>query len=287
MNKQHVAAVLAAAMVGGVAIAQQGGESKKPAASKPAEQSPMAGPKVGDRAGKPSVVERGIDGKVTRLDQWPALVAVKKLNLDEKSKAAVAKLEAEQAAAMDKMMSENLLEIAAIAGNFQSGDVMEGLAALKKLRQDHPVLQDREMLTQRISALLTKEQGAELSRMVQDYWQALIQEASDAASTRGEKGGAARVAGAEALRLLGQDVKASYERVIGQQVKDFDALIKTLGLSGEQESRVRRIVDDAFAKARGNSSKMNKSDVFWKVWKELDTNQRSLLVERFKEQAKP
>lgn len=239
-----------------------------------------------DRTGKPTLVERGLGGKVTRLDEWPALAAARKLALDDKARAAVAKLEADQAAALDKMMTESLPEIATVANAFQSGDTADGLAGIRRLREKYPVLNERELLAQRIGAILGKEQGHELSIMVQEYWNALIQEASDAAKTRGEKSGAGKVAGAEALRLLGRDIKASYERVIGQQVRDLDAFIKSIGLTSEQESRVRRIIDDAFSKAGGNTSKVNKTEVFWGVWKELDARQRAAVMDQFRNRVK-
>ncbi|MFT3683394.1 MAG: hypothetical protein QM783_00475 [Phycisphaerales bacterium] len=290
----HVFAIIAAAGLSAAAFAQPPME-KKPAEqpstepqpeSKPAEKGPLSGPKLPDRTGKPTLVEHGADGKVKRLDEWPALAAVRKLPIDENAKKAIAKLEATQAAALDKMMTESLPEIAAIANAFQSGDTAEGLAGVRKLRLNHPVLDERELLAQRISALIGKEQGHELSLMVQEYWNALNQEAAGAAQSRGERTAANRVAMGEALRLLGQDIKASYDRVIGQQVHDFDVLIKSLGLTGEQESKVRAIVSDSFAKAGGNTSKVDKTAVFWKIWRELDTRQRAALADQFKGRVK-
>jgi hypothetical protein len=291
-------AIIAAAGLAGAAFAQPA-EDHKPADQKPGEQpaepqpetkptdkSPLAGPKLPDRTGKPTLVEHGADGKVKRLDEWPALAAVRKLPLDENAKKAVAKLEVEQAVAMDKMMTESLPEIAAIANAFQSGDTAEGLAGIRKLRQNHPVLAEREMLAQRISVLVGKEQGHELSLMVQEYWNALITEASGGAQTRAEMAAANRVASGEALRLLGQDIKASYDRVIGQQVRDFDALIKSLSLTAEQESKVRAIVNDAASKAGNNPSKMDKTAVFWKIWHELDARQRAAVTDQFKGRVK-
>lgn len=275
--KTKLLSVLVPCLMTGVAFAQTG----EPEAQPPA-RSPLAGPKVPSREGKTSLVERGADGKVKRLEEWPALAALRKLKLDDATRKAVQKLETEQAAAMDKFLSENLLEIAAVANAFQSGDTQEGLAGIKKLQADHPALDDRTRLSQKLGKILTKEQDAEMRAMIQEYWNALVQEESESAKTRGEKASAGKIAGAESLRLLGSDIKASYERVIGQQVKDFDDFIKKLGLNPEQEGKVRRVVDDAFAKSKGDKKKVNKSEVFWKIWKELDAKQRNTLVELFR-----
>jgi hypothetical protein len=276
--------VLAAGMCG-AAFGQAEKTPAQPAtATPPAEHSPLAGPKVPDRTGKPTLVERSADGKVVRLDEWPALAAARKLKLDDKTRAAISKLEVEQTTAMDKFLGGNLLAVAAVANSFQSGNMKEGLAGIRKLRDEHPILNQRELLGQKISGLLDKEQATELRLMTEEYWNALIQEETETAKAKGEKASMGKVASGEALRLLGQDIKASYERVIGQRVKDFDALIKTLGLSAEQESRVRKITDEAFAKSKGNYDKVNKSDVFWKIWRELDAHQRDVLVEQIKKQ---
>lgn len=273
MNTKLIA-VLATGLVVCTAAAQA--EKGSPP---PPERSPLSGPRVPDRTGKPTLVQRSADGKVVRLEEWPALAAVRKLKLDEKTQAAVTKVEVEQAQAMDKFLSENLLAVAAVANAFQSGDAKAGLAGVRKLRQDHPVFAERELLLQRMSELLPQEQQTELRLMVEEYWNALIQEEAESAKARDEKSSPGKVASAEAMRMLGQDIKASYERVIGQRVKDFDALIKSLGLTPEQESRVRRIADDSFARAKGNPEKVNKVDVFWKIWKELDARQRDALFE--------
>ncbi|HYD01241.1 MAG TPA: hypothetical protein VEB22_08450, partial [Phycisphaerales bacterium] len=128
--------ILPALLIGAMTTAAAA-QATKPAPAKPTEPSPLQGPKVPDRTGKPTLVTRGADGRVSRLDEWPALVAVRKLKLDEKTRAAVDKLELDQAAAMDKFLTGNLTEVAAVANAFQSGDVKEGVAGVRKLRQDH------------------------------------------------------------------------------------------------------------------------------------------------------
>lgn len=276
MNTKLIS-VLATGMIA-CAAAAQADKNAPP----PPERTPLSGPRVPDRTGKPTLVERGADGKVVRLEEWPALAAVRKLKLDEKTQAAITRVEVEQAQAMDKFLSGNLPAVAAVANAFQSGDTKAGLAGVRKLRQDHPVFAERELLLQRMSALLPAEQQTEVRLMVEEYWNALIQEEAESAKARGEKSSPGKVASVEALRMLGQDIKASYERVIGQRVKDFDALIKSLGLSAEQESRVRKIADDSFARAKGNADKINKVDVFWKIWRELDAGQRDALFDYIK-----
>lgn len=246
------------------------------------QDQPLSGPKVPDRTGKPTLVERGADGKVVRLEEWPTLAAVRKLKLDDAAKEAVRKIELEQAAAMDKFMSENLLEVARLAAAFEAGNVTEGLAGVRKLQKDHPVLEMRSRLSQTVGKVLSKEQDAELRAMIGEYWSALVAEEEGEAKARGERASPGKVASGEALRLLGQDIKASYQRVIGQRVRAFDEFVAGLGLEGEQEQRVRKVVQDAFTRAGGNEKKMDKASVFWAVWRELTPAQRDRLVDSFK-----
>lgn len=82
--------------------------------------------------------------------------------------------------------------------------------------------------------------------------------------------------------MIGQEVRRSYERVVGQQAADFDALIKSLNLSEAQESKVRQIVGDSFQKYEGKIPANERAKLIALVWRELDGSQREILLKRLR-----
>ena len=72
---------------------------------------------------------------------------------------------------------------------------------------------------------------------------------------------------------FGQEVRASYQRVVEEGGKEFDGFIKMLDLSAQQEARVRRIAMDYFTKTYGKPTKMQKLRFMLDVYAELDTEQ--------------
>lgn len=253
-----------------------------------AEPAPLSGPKVVEKASA-SLVEMDMSGKLVRLDRQPAEVALTKVTLDEAGKKAADDVLKEHNKALDAFVQGNLIELAAVANATQSGDKAGALLLMSDLYKKHQALRDHALLPQRVAAAIGKEQGDKVLGMVRDYMTAVMKEegAADKAAGKRETPGAYVVK--ENLRLLGIDLRASYERVIGQQTKDFDETLKSLNLSPAQESRVRAIVGDAFqasAASGGKYTPAEKTKVFWKVWAELDEAQRAALSERIKGSAK-
>ncbi|MBA4040094.1 MAG: hypothetical protein C0468_07230 [Planctomyces sp.] len=59
-------------------------------------------------------------------------------------------------------------------------------------------------------------------------------------------------------RVLGEEIKAAYSRVIGQRVKEFDGFLSDLALEPQTEGRVRQIFMDVFTR---NNGKENRADI--------------------------
>jgi hypothetical protein len=271
----------------GVALGDPQPEQPKtpaPAAPETKPADPMGGPRVNSHASS-GIVEYDMAGKVVRLDVPPAEAALGKLKLDEATRKAADKVLLDRSAALDKFVQNNLLDLAATANAFQSGNKVEGLHLLNELRDKSPELNETAKLPQKLSAALPKEQGEKLRSMVGEYNQAIIKEETDAATAVGTKPKAPGLyAVAENLRVMGLELKAAYERVIGQQTKEFEETLKALNLSAAQESRIRGIVGDAFQANKGKYSAADKTKVFWKVWAELEPAQRQELARRMREE---
>lgn len=282
----------------------------------------LGGPKVAAPAApKKSLVQRDSEGKLVLLERQPAEAALELIDLDDKSKEKAQQVLLARSKAMDAFLQENLLEVAAAANAFQSGQAQEGLRQIMVLRGRSPALRGREKLADELAAVLAKPQADALKAMVKEYWEAIAKEGADQGQreARAEmdkdagdatpmsmtesddnqgmnpiQRGLARAGGGgaaiarEALRLLGQDIKAAYERTILSQVAELEEALKRLNLKPEQESRVRRHIEESFSQAatkgRGEASrKAAGTRAFLKIWQELDTEQKQELLKIMRE----
>jgi hypothetical protein len=279
----------------------------------------LSGPRIAaPQQTKKSLIQRDSEGKLVLLERQPAEAALDLLSLDDKSKAKAQEVLLARSKAMDAFLQDNLLEVAAAANAFQSGQAQEGLRQVMLLRGRSPALRGREKLTDELAAALPKKQGDELKALVKEYWEAIAKEGADQGQREQQTAmlegtdapesmtteddqpmnpiqrGLARAGGGgaaiarEALRLLGQDIKAAYERTILSQSAELEESLKRLNLKPEQESRVRAHIQDAFSQNAGKkpsdaTRKAAGTRAFLKVWQELDTSQKQELMKIMRE----
>lgn len=232
-------------------------------------------------AARLSIVHRGADGRLERVESHPAESAVTLLPLDAAAQSRVQEVMVERAAAFDAIVRQNLLDIAALGAAAQAGQQDQVMASLRTLGPKLAPLMRPGAYERALGDALNAEQRAQLEAMVNEYLQAVLDEnAADAAAMAGEgpapaagprggqaRGGLGRGRGGGALlgphaqemrRVLGEEIKAAYSRVIGQRVKEFDGFLSDLALEPQTEGRVRQIFMDVFTR---NNGKENRADI--------------------------
>jgi len=96
---------------------------------------------------------------------------------------------------------------------------------------------------------------------------------------RGGRAGSERqLLAAESLRVFGQEIRASYDRVIGQATQRLDAMLSQLNLTGEQDSKIRNLITEFGQKTRLNPTAQQKAELFRAVWAQLNSDQRGALA---------
>ena len=243
----------------------------------------LRGPSVAERPKDSTLIERDFSGRIKRIEIDPALAALEKLKLTPEQRAAADKIVNERNTILDGIVLDNVRLIVELAGARQSGDAA-GVRkyvgeAMDKLRP----LTSRGQLIDELERVLPSAAFAELRRMVNEYRAASIDDRMNAADGS-PKQGRAQAGAAEFLENFGQEIKRSYERVLGARSKDFDALLKTLSLTPEQDAKVRQIVIDLVQKTSGKPTARQTSKAFMDVYKLLDAEQRKVLIERVAEQ---
>lgn len=143
----------------------------------------LGGPVVTERAGKPSLVKRDMEGRLERLEGRPEIAALELLNLTAGERAEADKMLAERAGRIAIVRSENQTTIVKLQGARQAGDSQAARAALQELR---PKLADllEPTLEARLAGAIPAARRDEFSQLLREYFAAAA-----AGERAGQRGG--------------------------------------------------------------------------------------------------
>lgn len=249
----------------------------------PEGESPLSGPSVKVQQKAPTIVERDAEGRCRKLEIQPAEAAVRVMKLDPKTREKVDAVLIEQAAVLDTIVRDNFELIVNVAGAAQGGDKTQVTKYLGELWEVSQPLRKRGALVEQLAKVLSKDEATQLRKMVLEYNGARMKDEENAHKQRGEKFDNAKFNINERLGILGQELKRSYERVIGQQSKDLDAVIASLNLSVEQDAKVRQILLDVVQRNGAKATNAQKVGAYLKIVAVLDEDQRKVLYEKLRE----
>lgn len=257
--------------------------SPAPATASPEGDAPLSGPSVKVQQKAPTIVERDAEGRCRKLEIQPAEAAVRVMKLSPQTREKVDAVLIEQAAVLDTIVRDNFELIVNVAGAAQGGDKTQVTKYLGQLWEVSQPLRKRGALVEQLAKVLSKEEATQLRRMVLEYNGARVKDEETAAKQRGEKFDNAKFNINERLSIIGQELKRSYERVIGQQSKDLDAIIASLNLSVEQDAKVRQILLDVVQRNGAKATNAQKVSAYLKIVAVLDKEQRTILYEKLRE----
>lgn len=106
----------------------------------------------------------------------------------------------------------------------------------------------------------------------------MMDEENPRAASRAERAEAARILPRLMLQEFGREVKRSYDRIAAEGQRRLEESIAALGLSPEQEGRVRRLVTEFAQESKLNPTAAQRTAFFARVLKELTPEQRKKLV---------
>jgi hypothetical protein len=246
----------------------------------------LRGPTLTKHVERPerSIVERDFNGKLKKLEDNPALVALRRLELTPEERVAAGKVVGDRAAAIDAIVRDNLRLLIEFGLAKQAGDSEDTNRMQAQVMEKASPFLKRGPLIAELRPALSKEKFAELKRMVDEYNKMAAQDRMGDPMTgpkKDNKLGAMLAQGAEGFLA---EARASYQRVVEAGGKDFENLIKLLELTPQQESKVRQIVMDMFQKTYGKLTKGQQIKVFLDIYAELDAGQRHRLAEHIGEE---
>lgn len=262
--------LITAAMNAGVALAQPETHT-----TEPPQQDVLSGPKVRETAGERSLIRRDFQGRVRRLEIPPEEAAIELLRLDEPTKAKTQKILEERSAILDKAVRDNI----DLLLRLQSADRRVRLDLIREFGESLKELRTRGTLREEVRGVLPKGQATRYDELIDGYWDVVVSDAVQAAqrenSTRPAPG-RAEVLAREVLTSLGNEIRRSFERQIGQRAREFEELLGKLGLSPEKDSKIRGMLADHVERTGGKPTPQQRRDLVLRIYGELDREQKRI-----------
>jgi hypothetical protein len=247
-----------------------------PAAKNP--DAPLAGPQLAEKENRPTLIEFGIDGKVRRPETTPEEAALRLLDLDDTTRAAVDRVIAARARILEHFVARNinLLIIAGTAG--ATGDKLDqflvGLASFRKLLP----LWDRGPIRAEIEAVLPEAQRAQFGALLEEYWTAIVDE-----HRRAKPGEDITWFGAmleERMAIVGKQIEQAYQRQEKSGTLAYYYLMDGLDLKPAQERRVRELITEFTERGGDDLPKAEQEKLFGGILAMLTPEQAAKLLKK-------
>lgn len=211
----------------------------------------LRGPSVAPRTAQASLVQRGFDGELVRLEERPEVAALRLLELDEPTRAAVDAIVLERSVRASELASEHARLVLGIRSTLASQDRRAIAQLMREVRSAFEPLMEprfRDVLAEALPA----EPRGEFVRMVDGYVEALAAEPMEGAGGMMERrergmGGerSRRFAGMETIRVELQltmtEVLLAYRATIEEAQAMGDAFYEAIDATPEQRAKIQSL----------------------------------------------
>lgn len=237
----------------------------------------LAGPSVGRASGEgeqPTIVRRLFGGEVERLDALPEAVALRALNLSSEEERATTAILVERSRLLDQFVVEHLDRLIELSTSMASGDRRGAASAGLSLIGALEGLNREGSLPKRLGAVLSAENRVRFQRLLDEYWDALVDE------RQGAGGGAPGRLGVlldERLKSFGREVERAFRRQLASGGLIVRYLVDALGLTPEQADRVRVLADEFMRQTGGEPTEAQRVSYILRLSQMLDAEQRTAL----------
>ncbi len=270
----------------------------------------LAGPAVQEHTGPPSLVKFDYQGSLRRYGGEGAIgpatledAAISLLTLSEPESQAIEAIRARRAAAFDALVRkelDTLIELQSAGGAGRQQDV--GRLLLKLWNASDEIRKPGPLRTQYEQALQQANRRV-FSRAIDEYIDAAHAESrrspaepsammeamdreGDAAPAQPEGKRRFQIVLEERFRGLQAELERAVQRVIGDRrgEQEFEAMLASLELKPDQESRIRAQVQDFILQTKFNPTERDLIKLIAQIGAYLDESQRDRLADWISEQ---
>ncbi|MEM1185411.1 MAG: hypothetical protein AAGI53_10480 [Planctomycetota bacterium] len=241
----------------------------------------LRGPRIleGD---KPSLVAKTMTGKMEILRGRPEIAAVDLINIPAEVRAQAVQLEADRLDFLSRSMIEHIDVVAEITDLNVKGRGEEAKERLTRLREVIEPDRERDVLLERVVDVIGDEHEPELRRIVDEYWDALVDrrlansgvDPEDAPERR-------RVRVRERLErdLFNREIRRAYDQSLKPTRDALQAIYGAVEPTDEQRERIREIVLKDFKRTGPDRTPADRRATMRRIYDTLDADRRAKLFD--------
>lgn len=246
-------------------------------ASEDPDASVLSGPNVRDRSAE-SLVSTTMEGRFNRLNVRPEQAAIEKLALDTAQRERARQVLEERSEAMRRLLLDNLDRIEVSEELLKPNDQ----SAVRKLASELYAERDesggllRDPLLEPLAGAIGKDLEVQLKAMVDEYWEAVIEEELRSASKGKTREQATQRLMIESFR---REVVSAYDATFRPLQRKLDNIVTTVAATPEQRVLIRSAMIAQVREARFMPNPEQKASLARAIHDVLDESQRLKLIE--------
>ncbi len=237
----------------------------------------LRGPAVSGEAVR-TLVQRDMSGRLAILEERPEIAGTRLLDLDGAERVEVDAVIEAHAERMRKLLIDHLDLLKESGDALRAGDEERAARAGTELYERFDSEHRRDPVMDALLGVLTDEQGAELGRLVDEYWDALV-----GAETRGMKEVTREqretVEGRLKRAMFQREVGTTYEYAIRPYQQRIDYICDAIEATPEERSMVRDVVVEFMQETRLTPTPEQRMDAIREIYLGLDEEGRLKLFE--------
>jgi hypothetical protein len=243
----------------------------------PQPEAPLAGPRIAERAARPTIVQRGVNGELKQPEGSLEEAAVAQLKLEGDPKAKVEAVFATRALALESFIEDNFDLMVRLVGSGSAPGKEKLALAWEALQKFKPVTEPGPLDAQ-VRSALPENKAREFDRLMKEFYNAAVADDKATPKPKGRIG----IILEERFKSLGRELEAAYKRCERSGAVLYHYLFDSIGVTPEQEKHLRSLCATYAMGGLDDKDKKAQGVMFANVVQVLTPEQAAALGRKFK-----
>lgn len=241
-----------------------------------APAAPLGGPAVDDAASR-TVIQRGMSGRMATPESWPEVSAMAQLDIDQATRERTRAVVDEHARDLALALVDEMDLFVAISDATEAGERDEARDLMDDLWGRIDPERSRSPLLERLAALVSPEQADELKRMVDEYWEAALEQRLGKRRDRDKPATRRRVLHRLALERFTRDVRRAYDASLRRYHEAAEGIYAAVEPTDAQRDAIRGVIIEHIKRTRFEATPAQRRGAMLEIYRVLDEQRRERL----------